>query len=803
MGMGKLGARELNYSSDIDLIFAYPSAGTTDRGRGNDEFFTSLGRRLIKMLGAKTADGQVFRVDMRLRPYGESGPLAMSFDAMEEYYQYQGREWERYAWIKARVITGAAESGRDLMARIKPFVYRRYLDYGTFETLRGMKQKIALEVTRKGLTDNIKTGPGGIREIEFFGQVFQMLRGGVLPVLQRRRICHVLGLLVEENLVPSGVRDELVDAYRFLRRTEHRLQEFADQQTHTLPQAPDERQRLALSMGFPDWTAFAAALDRHRRQVHAHFQSLLAPEENNGSPDAGENALLGVWRQWIDAEAAAKSLSDAGFQSATAVMEQIGAVRKDLDTRTSSAETRNRMDKLMPRLLKAVGEAQDPDLVLERLLHLIRAVESRACYLALLLENPDALGHLIQLVHASPWVSSFLSRHPALLDELLDSRTLYAAPLRPELEADLGRRMAGLPDDDLEEQMELLRIFKQSHTLRVAAADISGNIPLMRVSDYLSYIAESILQQVLAVCWQHLTKQHGEPSCHLDGHRLQKGFALIAYGKLGGLELGYSSELELVFLHAGQPGKTAGGPKPINNADFFKRLGQRVIHLLNAHTAAGVLYELDIGLRPSGSYGLLVSRIDTFRDYQLKEAWSWEHHALVRARTICGDQALMDHFDTVRRKALARPRPRQQLRAAVLDLRQRVQRNRESEANGNFDLNRSPGGIGDIELLVQYLVLLEAHKHPEIVNRTDVVRQIQALARAGVLDDGTAYLLRGAYLRYRALRHRLSLQEKPPRISAKRIADLRHAVLRLWRRYLAPGPGSAGFPSSMSNVSKL
>lgn len=795
VGMGKLGAHELNYSSDIDLLFAYPHAGRTDRGWSNEEFFSALGRRLIQVLGAKTVDGRVFRVDMRLRPYGENGPLVMNFDALEAYYQYEGRPWERYAWIKARVITGGDAAAADLMERLKPFVYRRYLDFGTFETLREMKQKITLEVTRKGLIEDIKTGPGGIREIEFFGQIFQMLRGGVRPILQRRRICEVLWILAEEELIQPQVRDELLAAYVFLRRVEHRLQEFADQQTHRLPSDAADRQRLALSMGFEEWPKFQSVIDVHRKCVHTHFQALLSPDALNGAPEADEKALLGVWQEWIDAGAAAETLAAAGYRDPGGAAARLAAVKSDLADRRLGSETRRRLDKLMPRLLRYVGDSPDPDTVLVRILQLIRAIESRACYLALLLENPDALNHLINLAYASPWIASFLSRHPALLDELLDPRTLYAAPRRAELTAALSRRMNSLTGCDLEEQMEVLRVFKQTHILRVAAADINGGIPLMRVSDYLSYIAESVLARVLDMAWHYLVQKHGTPVCRLTGCRLQRGYVLIAYGRLGGLELGYSSDLDLAFLHAGEPGSTQGGEQPIDNAAFFARLGQRTVHLLNAHTEAGILYGVNMQLRPSGRSGLLVSRIDTFHDYQLKDAWTWEHQALVRARAVSGDTEMAAYFNEIRREALTRARPREPLRASVVGLRERLRKAHGFTQKDVFELDQSVGGILDIEFLVQYLILLEARTHPEIVRWTDNVRQIQALARAAVFSDEVAYLLRGAYLRYRAVRHRLSLQEKPPRISARRFAGLRRKVRRLWNHYLGEAPPAAKAPS--------
>ncbi|MFC1859561.1 bifunctional [glutamate--ammonia ligase]-adenylyl-L-tyrosine phosphorylase/[glutamate--ammonia-ligase] adenylyltransferase [Thermodesulfobacteriota bacterium] len=790
LGMGKLGARELNFSSDVDLIFAYPEAGVTSDGEEsvtNDEFFFRLGRRLINVIGAKTPDGIVFRVDMGLRPHGKNGPLVMSFDSLETYYQSQGREWERYAWIKARVVAGDKKQGAALLERLKPFVYRRYLDYGTFETLRDMKQKISLEVNRKGMQENVKLGPGGIREIEFFGQVFQLLRGGVIAPLQERRIQTVLKILAGENLIPPHVCDELTAAYVFLRNTEHRLQEYVDRQTHALPKDAVGKARLSASMGFSEWESFLTALNGHMGNVHRHFRELLETEPSEDKDDVEketDTALMGIWQNLIDSEEAKTILANAGFNRPDDAILQLEALRREVGTLNMGPHGRNRIDKLIPMLLKTVGASENSDIVLIRLLRLVSSITTRTCYMSLLLENPSALVHLIKLANASPWIATFLTHHPALLDELLDPSILYVPPGRAELERDLRRRLANLLGPDLEDQMEVLRIFKQINTLHVAAADISGDLPLMRVSDYLSYIAETILQEILELSWRHLVEKHGRPVCRLDGRDVERGFAVIAYGKLGGLELSYSSDLDLVFLHAGVPGQTVGGPKPIDNAHFFARLGQRVIHLLSAHTSAGILYEVDMRLRPSGSSGVLVSQIDSFYEYQAKQAWTWEHQALVRARPVCGDPLLTMRFEEIRKKALAQYRPREKLLEDVSEMRERLRREHLSKRTGIFDLDQGIGGIVDIEFLVQYLVLLKSSENFGLLRWTDNVRQLQELSGAGILDNYTAYLLRGAYLTYRAVRHRLSLQEKLPYVEEIEFRDLRQKVKEVWDYYL-------------------
>jgi [glutamine synthetase] adenylyltransferase / [glutamine synthetase]-adenylyl-L-tyrosine phosphorylase len=790
IGMGKLGARELNFSSDIDLVFAFPSTGETHGGPepvDNHAFFVRLARRLVSVLGQPNADGPMYRVDLRLRPFGENGPLVMSFDSMEDYYQQQGREWERYAWIKARSVAGDPAAGTRLLAALKPFVFRRYLDYGTIESIREMKQQISLEVGRKGLRGNIKLGPGGIREIEFFGQVFQLIRGGVLPALQARPIQQTLDTLVAENLVSAGVCRELQAAYTFLRNTEHRLQMAADRQTHQLPQEEPARLRLAVSMGSESWAAFHTRLAGHMAAVHGHFSGLLKTDEPGsgparpGAPDGPD--LENVWRGLLEPQKAAAVLEARGFAEPRAVLDLVADLRETVEGRVVSIEARRRLDRLMPRVLEAVAAAGGSSQTLNRVIELIKAIETRSCYMALLLENPEALNHLVRLTAASPMVAAQLARHPLLLDELLDSRTLYTPPLRPELETELARRLRAIDPDDLEYQMETLRVFKQTHILRVAAADVTGELPLMRVSDHLTDIAETVLAAVLDISWRHLVAKHGRPSVlNLPGD-VDRGFAVVAYGKLGGIELGYGSDLDLVFLHAGGAGQTLG-ERPVDNAQFFARLGQRVIHLLTAHTSVGTLYEADMRLRPSGDAGILVSHVDGFEAYQLNDAWTWEHQALIRARVVGGDAALARRFAAIRAAVLCRKPAAQTLRAEVGGMRQRMRRSLWKPVKGEFDLKQAPGGMVDIEFLVQYLILLEAHANPELIGWTDNVRQLRTLMEAGVLDEDSAYFLKETYLVYRAAAHRLSLLALPAKVAADLFARRQAKVREIWKQFM-------------------
>ena len=791
IGMGKLGAGELNFSSDVDLIFTFPASGETrgaDRSISNDMFFTRLCRHLIQAIGEVTVDGFVFRVDARLRPYGDGGPLVMNFDHMEDYYQSQGREWERYALIKAAIVAGDKEAGAALLDLLKPFIFRRYLDFGVFESLREMKQKITAEVRRKKLHNNIKLGSGGIREIEFFGQMFQLIRGGVLPALQQPGIQAVLETLNQEGLIPPDVCRELIEAYRFLRKTEHRLQEENDQQTHALPTDPLARLRLSRSMGVDNWDTFSADLDAHRQRVRRHFAGLLETKSPTGNENKdGKTDTTGLEDAWllsVTTEQRGRLLATAGFPDGHAAALLLESFKAEPATRALSSTGRHRLDRLMPRVLEGASACDAPETVLNRVLQILKNIQQRISYLSLLLEYPMALTHLIRLVAASPWIAAFLSRHPVLLDELLDPRTLYAPPGPDALRKGLSRRLASVPDDEAEYQIEALCIFRQVNMLRVAASDITNVLPLMKVSDHLTWIAETILEKVVDISWHDLVARHGRPACTLGDQTCERGFAVIGYGKLGGLELGYGSDLDLVFLHAADPGETIGGKRPIDNSHFFARLGQRVVHMLSAHTPAGALYETDMRLRPNGNSGLLVSHVNGFKAYQLESAWTWEHQALIRARPITGDAILLDAFSQIRQQVLCLPREEKDLQTSVREMRERMRRHRLSATPDQFDIKEDAGAMVDIEFLVQYLILRHAANHPDITRWTDNVRLLQALAEADIIDAVTAYRLRRAYLIFRAVAHRLNLQERSTLVEAKRFRHLKALVQQLWQSTL-------------------
>ena len=777
IGMGKLGARELNLSSDIDLIYSFAAEGETDgtRALSNGEFFTRVCQRLTRALDAVTADGYVFRVDLRLRPFGHSGPLVMSFDAFEDYYQAQAREWERYAMVKARIVAGDREAGAQLTDLLRPFVYRRYLDFGAIESLRDMKRLISRELHKKGMGANVKLGPGGIREIEFIGQAFQLIRGGRDRDLQIRPILPVLERLGQKGLLPGFVVRELSEAYEFLRLVENRIQAWRDEQTHLLPVDAVGRLRLARAMGFADWDAFAAVLERHRRRVQGHFDSVFAAPQ---AEEESERPLTLLWRRPPGAAEAERVLGESGFDDPAAARARLEAFREASALRHLGARGRERMDQLMPLMLEAVAQADAPGVTLDRVLGLLEAVARRTAYLALLVENPMALSQLVRLAAESPWIASELTSHPLLLDELLDPRRLYQ-PLRlAELKTELAAQLAAVDPDDDEQQMERLRLFARSNRLRVAAADIAGVIPLMVVSDYLTWIAEAATVAVLDHAWRYLTARHGRPG---DVPAPDKGFAVIGYGKLGGLELGYGSDLDLVFLHGDQSATAmTDGDRPVANDVFYARLGQRMIHLFTARTGAGLLYEVDMRLRPNGNAGLLVSSLQAFENYQQNDAWTWEHQALLRARPVAGDPSVAERFNAIRRAVLSRQRDPVLLRDEVREMREKMRASIDRSGDGRFDVKQGSGGVADIEFMVQYGVLRWAHQYPDLLDWTDNIRQLEALSRHHLLEGDAAERLADAYRAFRAVIHRNALQELPALAPDDQLADERRMVRALW-----------------------
>ena len=798
LGMGKLGAVELNLSSDIDLIFAYPEGGETvgaKRPLDNQEFFIRLGQRLIKALDPMTVDGFVFRVDMRLRPYGSSGSLVLSFNALEQYYQDQGRDWERYAMIKARVVAGDQAMGAQLLSLLRPFVYRRYLDFSAIEALRTMKQLIQQEVRRKGMADNIKLGAGGIREVEFIAQAFQLIHGGRDLSLQQRPLLKVLTTLEGQGYLPGEVVNELREGYEFLRYTEHAIQAIADRQTQMLPDTEQDQARIAFIMGFDTWAAFHEQLMVWRGRIDWHFRQVIADPDEEEVIDEGELIVGGewlpLWEEVQDDAAACVQLEEAGFVDAPKALKQLAALRSSPQLRAMQRLGRERLDAFIPRLLAQAVEHANPDLVLERVLPLVEAVARRSAYLVLLTENPDALRRLLTLCAASPWIAEQITRFPLLLDELLNERRLFKPPLAPELAAELRERLTRIPEDDLEQQMEALRNFKLAHRLRVAASEIAGSLPLMKVSDYLTWLAEAILEQVLALAWRQTVAKYGTPQ-RTDGSLCDPGFIIVGYGKVGGIELGHGSDLDLVFIHDGDPNAETDGAKPIDGAQFFTRLGQRIIHLLTAQTNSGQLYDVDMRLRPSGASGLLVSSLGAFERYQESEAWTWEHQALVRARVLVGCKQVGSAFEKVRASVLGRERDLPVLRQEVSEMRAKMRGNLGTritaagtaenafEATVPFDLKQDAGGIVDIEFMVQYAALAWSREHPALLRYTDNIRILEGLEQVGLMPATDANLLREAYKAFRTVAHRQALQKEAGVVTGDQLVVERQHVRRIW-----------------------
>lgn len=731
VGMGKLGGGELNASSDIDLIFVFPEDGETagPRRLSNFEFFTRLGKRLIAALDEKTADGHVFRVDMRLRPYGDSGPLVSSFAMLEEYFYTQAREWERYAWIKARALTG--ERSDELEALRKPFVFRKYLDFGAFASMRELHAQIRREVARRDMADNIKLGPGGIREIEFVAQVFQLIRGGRLASLQIRPTRTVLHQLAAYDLMPEGQAAEMEAAYVFLRNLEHRLQYLDDAQTQTLPREAGDRERVAAAMGFAGWAAFEAHLNGLRRKVAGYFEQVFgAPQEDqSGHPLAGLCELPG--------EEAEARLAAVGYADAAAVLKQLRRFVRGSRYAALPATSKAMLDGLLPPLVQMTAACANAGETLTRILDLLDAIARRGPYLALLREYPQTLRQVVRIVSSSAWAAGYLTRQPHLLDELLDARQLMAPPDWPRARDDLRQRLDALAGD-VERQMDELRHFKQSETFRLLAQDLAGIWSVEKLSDHLSDLADLLVQATLDLVWDTLPGRH----------RDRPAFAVIAYGKLGGKELGYASDLDLIFLY---------DDAHADAQEIYARLGKRLNTWMGTATAAGTLYETDLRLRPDGAAGLLVSSLEAFADYQLHHAWTWEHQALTRARFCCGDAAIEPRFDAIRETVLTQARDPARLRAEVLEMRARM-RSGHPNTSGLFDLKHDTGGLVDVEFAVQYLVLAHAHAHPGMTANLGNIALLRRAGELGLIPMEIGLAAGDAYRELRRRQHALKLQ---------------------------------------------
>ncbi len=781
VAMGKLGGRELNFSSDIDLVLLFPEHGATSRAVGeaepherraqgclsNEEFFTRLGQFLIRLLNAPTAEGIVFRVDVRLRPFGESGPLVVSFASLDDYLQRHGRDWERYAWIKARPLTAPERYAEIYAAAIRPFVYRRYLDYGLFESLREMKGLIEREVGRRELGDDVKLGPGGIREIEFIVQALQLIRGGRDTRLQTPSLLAALPLLDGNKLLPAGAAADLGVAYEFLRRLENRLQMLADEQVHRLPRDSAGRERLAAAMGARDWLELETQLERHRRSVTAQFRAVIF-----GAASAGESAALldlqpapstALPAPEVTTGTLASRLQALGFGAdAPEAARLLEGLRDSSLVRKLDEPGRKRLQALLPRIAASAGAGREPLAVLKRVLRIIEAIGPRSAYFALLNESAQARDRLTELAGRGDFLPNQIASAPLLLDELVDARVLAHIPRRAELAAELRLALEQLRGEDPGREVEAIRHFQQAAVFRVAAADLEGRLAVMRVSDRLTEIAELILECVMDLAMRQITAQFGARSASM---------CAVGYGKLGGLELGYSSDLDLVFLH---------DSPSLEDQPFFARLAQRILHLLTMHSAAGRLYEVDVRLRPSGQSGLLVSRLAAFAEYQERSAWTWEHQALLHARAVAGAPHLRAEFERVRLRVLEHHVRREQLREEVRSMRERMRRELGKAPPGKLDIKQGLGGIADIEFLAQYWALKWARDYPAVVQFSDTIRQLESVASANLIAQATVDRLTAAYRTYRARVHHLSLEGLPPIVAAEEFTCERSAVTAIW-----------------------
>ena len=764
IGMGKLGGFELNVSSDIDLIFAFEEDGETngaEQGKqtlSNHEFFTRVGKKLIAAIDEITEDGFVFRVDMRLRPYGSEGPLACSLNMLEEYYQNQGREWERYAWIKGRVIAGPSQEVADLL---RPFVFRKYLDYGAFSSMRDLKVQIQRDVNKRDMHDNIKLGRGGIREIEFIAQVFQLIRGGQDVSLQIRPTLAVLALLRDKKLLPEKTVDELCAAYVFLRDLEHRLQYAEDQQTQTLPTNDEARARLALAMNCENWDVLHAKIEAHRKIVDKHFSEVFSDPKGEQEKDV---SIAEIWQATIADEEAIGRIKNLGYLDATQTLSRLRGLAHGAKYKQLPEVSRQRFDLLMPLVIALAAKEDDPDTALLRVSDLLENICRRASYLALLAEYPAALNLVIRLTTASPWMEQYLSQHPVLLDELLDTQHLYAVPNFALMHEELQRRLAEV-EGDVERQMDVMRHFKNAAVFRFAAKDVAGELPLETLSDYLSELATLILQVTIETIWPTLKGKHREVP----------KFAIVGYGKLGGKEIGYASDLDIIFLY---------DDDAPDSGQIYARFGQRINNWLNSLTSAGMLYETDMQLRPDGASGLLVSSVEAFREYQQHKAWVWEHQAITRARFSAGDVEIGKAFEQIRYDVMTQQRDIAALKKEVVEMRQKMRAGHIIPADV-FDLKQSLGGIIDVEFMVQYLVLAHAHQYPELTENIGNIALLARLANLGVIEKTQAKAVASAYREFRKKQHALRLQgHSKAQVAMADVASLVEPVKALWTQLM-------------------
>ncbi len=730
LAMGKLGGRELNYSSDIDLIFAYTMAGETDGEEhiDNQQYFSKVVQQFSQLLQNVTPDGFVFRVDLRLRPNGDSGTLVPSLAAMETYYQEQGRDWERYAMVKARVISEVIADVPAWFERlIVPFVYRRYVDFSVIESLRSMKAMIEREVQLNPRLDDIKRGKGGIREVEFILQNFQLIRGGRLPPLQQQNALAVLSVLKRERLLHHS--EALKQAYLFLRRLENTLQSLNDQQTHSLPDDPVKQMQVTLAMGYASWDNLLAKLHQYQRIIRYAFRAVMGKVDYyEDAKRLLANQLASLWQGHIESTMAINLLTSLGFANAEHCYQMIHAFRHGPRCRRLPQGARMRLDRFMVLLLTELTHVEKTDEVLLQVMHLLENIVGRSAYLALLTENPQVLTELLFWFAHSSFITSLLVNQPFLLEVLLDQGQEWRPQSSQQLELLLLEKLAH--HQDVEAQEEMLRQFKLTNWLMAARAELYGFSSSVRIGKFLSDVAQVIVSQVLVIAGEQLSLRYPEMK------EIQSSFAIIAYGKLGSREMNYASDLDLVFLHT---------VRPVDEA-LVTRLTQKILHMLTTRLQSGILYSVDTRLRPSGAAGLLVSHIDAFIEYQKNQAWTWEHQALLKARILTGNPRMKHDFLQLKKEVLSLPRDRLILQKEVFAMRVKIDQHHVSNP-----LKHIAGGLLDLEFLVQFLILNLGS--PALARSTHTLNQLNYLFTVGVLNKEQFVVLKKAYRHYHHLLH--------------------------------------------------
>ncbi len=782
VGMGKLGGCELNVSSDIDLIMLYGEEGDTDGPRriSHHEFYGRLTRRMMPVLSEVDANGQVFRTDLRLRPDGDAGPLAWSLDALEHYLIGQGREWERYAWLKARLMPGQAFEGSDSAAQARqleslrvPFVYRKYFDFDALAALRALRERIRQDWQRRAMArngidsaNNIKLGDGGIREIEFVVQLAQLIRGGRMPALQKRGLLDALHAERVAGLVPEEDAHRLEEAYRFLRRTEHALQYREDEQTHLLPGDPALRAGLAAALGLSA-DDFESTLAAHRQFVSQTFRNVFRMVGMDTDDAAGAaDANGGTAADEADSECElAEQIRQAFGDEAQDLLRRTETLLGSHRIRSLPESSRRRMEVLLPAALRAARQTTAPLDAAVRLFDLIEKIAQRSAYLALLAEYPDTLARVARMVAASPWAAQYLTQHPLLLDSLIDWRTLFEpldfTQIARQLSADLDACRLPDGDPDIERQMNLMRDVQRQASFQLLAQDLEGELTVEKLADQLSALADLLLTETIRRTWPLVNKVPGAAP----------RFAVIAYGKLGGKELGYASDLDLVFLYD-DPREDA--------AEVYAKLGRRMTSWLSTMTSSGRLYEIDLRLRPDGDAGLLAVSVEAFEQYQQKHAWAWEHQALTRARYASGDVEVGQRFEQIREAILVMPRDAAALRDEVLAMREKINAGHPN-SSGRFDLKHDSGGMVDVEFVTQYLVLCHAGTHPMLVRNLGNITLLRLAGEAGLIDPGLAARAGDAYRVLRRVQHQLRMQGvEKARVAPDQLQAERAAVRELW-----------------------